>query len=470
MAALDGLGSYTFMSGHGSASRRDFIKLSSLAGAGVFAGKALADQNAPLRGGPKNLIFLVVDGMGTGTLALAQAFSERVNGQSLEWFDLYRRGGYTRSFQDTASANSAVTDSAAAGSSWGCGQRVNNGSLNVTVDGARPKPLFLRAKEAGKATGVVSTCRITHATPASFVVNVDDRDSSDAIVDQYLERSLDVYLGGGRKHFRRDGKDLTKLFQDKGYELATDKNALERATSHDKLLGLFSDSHMPYAIDRTFREEHENIPSLEVMFESALKVLGRNPEGFVLQVESGRVDHAGHDNDPAAMLHEMLEFDRCIPIAQKFLAEHPDTLVVLTTDHGTGGCQLNGVGKRYLDTNDALANLADMKGSFETLADRYYEKGEFDGGAFSDMCGVSVSEEEALRVVKLVPEMGGYFSGAVATVFGDKLLKRTGVGFSSDMHTGEQVEFLALGSGQEAFPPFLYNYQVNGILCDLLKI
>lgn len=458
------------MKTHAESSRRDFIKLSGLAGASLVAGPRFASGQTNASDRPKNLIFLVVDGMGTGTLSLAQAYEQVVNGRSSQWFELYERGGYTRSFQDTASANSMVTDSAAAGSAWGCGRRVNNGAINMDPEGSQLEPLFLAAKEAGKATGLVSTCRITHATPASFVANMEDRNSEDAIADQYLERELDVYLGGGIRHFKREDSDLTERFKAKGYALATDMTSLKQSLEADKLLGLFAESHIPYAIDRMRAPAYANVPSLETMFEAALEVLSRNPGGFALQVEAGRVDHAGHDNDPGAILHEQLEFDRCLPIAQRFLESNPDTLIVLTTDHGTGGCQLNGVGRRYRDTNEALGNLSGMRGSFESLEASYRANGVFDRAGFSKATGLPVSEAQAQRFAELMPEQGGYFSGAVASVFGEELRKKTGVGFSSSNHTAEHVEFLAMGPGREAFPPFLYNFQVNGILRDLLRI
>ncbi len=458
------------MSSHSKASRREFIRLASLTGAAAISSQAFAAGSKKTQGIPKNLIFLVVDGMGTGTLSLAEVYNRRLNGRSSAWFDLYKKGGYTRCLQDTASADSPVTDSAAAGSAWGCGQRTNNGAINVTPDGMRPTPLFLLAKDAGKATGLVSTCRITHATSASFVANIEERNEEDAIADQYLERELDVYLGGGLRHFKREGSDLLEPFKAKGYALATDRKSLRKSKKANKLLGLFSDSHIPYAIDRQNSEAHKDIPSLESMFESALEILSRNPQGFVLQVEAGRVDHAGHDNDPATIVHEQLEFDRCIPIARKFLEKDPDTLIVLTTDHGTGGCQLNGVGSGYLDTFDALDSLSKVSGSFESLHARYEETGSFDGPAFAKMTGISVSEEQAQQVVELVPQRNGYFNAAVAGVFEQELLEKTGVAFSSYNHTAEHVEFLAMGPGHEAFPPFIYNYQVNGILRDLLKV
>ncbi|MEM7791836.1 MAG: alkaline phosphatase, partial [Verrucomicrobiota bacterium] len=279
-------------------SRRDFLKGASLAGAASLlatqrssaAHSSPDDQNAePIHA--KNLIFLVADGMGTGTLSLAHHWKQSNEGSVLNWMQLYGRPDVVTALQETASASSPVTDSAAAASAWGSGKRVNNRSINIGTDGVPQTPLMTYVKKAGKATGLVSTCRITHATPAGFAANSADRDDEDKIADQYLERGIDVILGGGRRHFDRqgkgqDGKNLLSAFESKGYATALNKESLFAAKGSPKLLGLFSDSHIPYAIDRKFDKSLEAIPSLAEMFQAALKSLESAPNGFVLQVEA----------------------------------------------------------------------------------------------------------------------------------------------------------------------------------------
>jgi len=113
------------------------------------------------------------------------------------------------------------------------------------------------------------------------------------------------------------------------------------------------------------------------MFKSALSNLENSKQGFVLQVEGGRVDHAGHANDPGAILHELLEFDECIPVALEFIDKHPDTMLIMTTDHGTGGCQLDGSGARYKDSGPALDRINQFRYSFEWLEKRFRATGKF---------------------------------------------------------------------------------------------
>ena len=190
-------------------SRRQFLKLSGLAGAASLlpASKSVAASSAQAAGPAKNLIFLMVDGLCNGTVGLAHHWKLRHEQTPLNWIQLFERVDFKRAYQETASASSPVTDSAAAASSWGSGQRVNNGSINVNASGQSLKPILSYAKEAGKATGLVTTCRITHATPAGFAANVTDREMEDQIALQYLEREVDVLLGGGARNFKQKQDD-----------------------------------------------------------------------------------------------------------------------------------------------------------------------------------------------------------------------------------------------------------------------
>ncbi|MGB0263610.1 MAG: alkaline phosphatase [Opitutales bacterium] len=454
-----------------SSSRRRFIK-----GAGLFGGasflagpKSLATE-PKLIGTAKNLIFLVADGMGVGTLSFAHHWQMRQTGQPLEWMQLLQDPNVRRCLQDTASANSPVTDSAAAGSAWGCGERVNNRSINYSTRGQPLKPLFSYAKESGRATGLVSTCRITHATPAAFVANVANRDAEDRIADQYLERGVDVLLGGGAKHFSNEERDLCGAFIRKGYVFAENAAELAQTVNDKQILGLFTRGHLPYAIDRKYDARFAAIPSLATMFKAALQSLGQHENGFVLQVEAGRIDHAGHANDPASILHETLEFDRCIPIALDYYKAHPDTLIIVTTDHGTGGCQLNGTGKGYQESGPALDRINRFKGSFQSVARIYEQTGAFDARHFEAISGLTVNEAQIEQILHEVQQNKRYMTSVIADVLNDKLMERTAIGWTSNNHTAEHVELAALGPGSAEIPMFLKNYELHGMLRQALNL
>lgn len=439
----------------------------------------VASPEAKSFGPAKNLIFLVADGLCHGTLGLAHHWKLRHEDAPLHWMQLFERADMQRAYQDTASASSPVTDSAAAASAWGSGQRVNNGAINMDASAQPLKPIFSYAREAGKATGLVSTCRITHATSAGFSANSTDRNDEDGIARQYLEREIDVLLGGGSRHFEQtqaDGSvlDLRPRFQDKGYDLVSDAAGLalvSRRSSHAPLLGLFAKSHIPYAIDRRHDRSLQGVPGLGDMFRAALARLdGMKANGFVLQVEGGRIDHAGHANDPAAILHDFLEFDECIPIALEYIASHPDTLLIVTTDHGTGGCQLDGAGPAYAESGPALDRINQLKHSFEWLQARFRASGQFDPLAVQTALGIKPTEAQAAIVQAALDAEVQYLSTALTEAFGGQLQEMTAVGWSSDKHTSECVDLFAFGPGARTLPPFIQNNQVFGLMMDALGL
>ena len=480
------------MEKHTGSTRRDFIKMSGLAGAAALVpgAPAVASVKAAASGKAKNVIFLVVDGMCNGTLGLAHHWKLRHAGEAPHWIQLFERPDLHRSLQDTASASSPVTDSAAAASAWGSGQRIMNGAINVDPDGKPLKPILSYAKAAGKKTGLVSTCRITHATPAGFTVSVPQRGMENAIARQYLEREVDLLLGGGARHFiqqQKDGSvvDLLAQFKAKGYQISRNRTELLQAKKSQRLLGLFSESHMPYAIDRKNDRALSSIPDLPEMFQTALTHLDDSRDGFFLQVEGGRVDHAGHANDAGAILHEYLEFDRCIPIALDYIEAHPETLLIVTTDHGTGGCQLDGQGKSYNGTGLALERIDQITHSFEWLQKTFTKTGRFDPAVFASATGIQPPREQTASMQKALD--GGvqytdpqptseqtammqkaldsgvkYLSNTIHEAFGQELNEITSVGWSSRKHTAECCDLLAFGPGSQPIPPFIHNNELFG--------
>lgn len=461
------------------ATRRQFLKGSALAAgltslypASLALGQSEKNNMIGVKGKQaQNLIFLVADGMCMGTLSLAHHWKLRQKGSPLHWIDAYSKGGMVRSLMDTASASSPVTDSAAAGSAWGCGRRIANGAINMDAEGRALTPLCDYAKAGGKGTGLVSTCRITHATPASFAASVKSRNEEAEILAQYLSKEIDVLLGGGREFFEGpDGVEGFTRFAAKQYRIAQNTRDLKGQSSGGRLLGIFSESHIPYKIDRENDRALAQVPGLLAMFEAALESLSRHENGFLLQVEGGRVDHAGHANDPAAILREQLEFDSCIPLAFEFQKLHPDTLVIVTTDHGTGGCNLNGIGNSYNGSGEALDAINRFSASFEALGDIFVKAGRFDADVLEQATGLRADASQSAAIQSAIDEKVAYPSGVMARQFAQELMEVTGVGWSSDAHTAECVELLAVGPGAERIPPFMANYELHGVIREALGI
>ena len=294
---------------------------------------------------PKNIIILFADGTTNAQYEFGRYSSAQLRQQSFAVTDVVMtKGNYQ--LMKTESANYFVTDSAAAASAMSTGYKVNNGAISVTPDGSSPPTLMKRAKDYGKRIGLISTAPIYDASPAAFSVHAKSRRDSESIVNQYLELSPEVLLGGGSNYFlpsaepggkRKDGKDMIKAFQDKGYQYINLPAQLAQINSN-KVLGLFAEEDLDYEIDRNPQET----PNLSQMLFSALNVLNakrseKNNQGFVLFVENENTDSAGHQNDVAALMRDLWVFDDAVKVALEFQKLNPDTLLIVTGDHETGG-------------------------------------------------------------------------------------------------------------------------------------
>jgi alkaline phosphatase len=464
--------------------RRQFLRRSSAASiaAAITSQPILASAEAKARAAlpkAKNLIFMVSDGLSAGALTMVERWSQRNQNASSHWYQLLQQPahGLVRCMQDVASGNALVPDSAAAGSAWGCGKRVYNNAINFHADEAVGTPLYVRAKRKGYATGLVTTARITHATPASFVANVSHRREEAAIARQYLEREVDCLLGGGYNRFSdADGSEneILAAFLHAGYSLLRSHKELQAAVasgnSDTPLLGLFAQDHLPYAIDRTHnsRSDYAQMPNLPTMMAASLQQLSRAPNGFFLQVEAARVDHAAHANDPAGLLHEQLEFDRCIPLALEFIERNPDTLIVITTDHGCGGSQLNGIWPNYPDSDPAFDTLAGMNASFEFLFQQILQ-GAKPTELIKQHLALELPQSDDAVITAICQQEGAWY-GMLSDVLQPHLYAQTAIGWTSQHHTAEAVDLLALGAGAESFPTFLKNTEVFHLLTQLFEV
>jgi len=228
-----------------------------------------------------------------------------------------------------------TTDSAAAATAYATGYPTYNGAISVGPDSIPLETIFEVAEAHGMATGVVATSSVTHATPAAFIAHVPSRSQEYEIARQITASGVDVVLGGGWRFFdpsrRRDGTDILAPLEDHGYSLLRSSGDLAEfaATDSVKVIGLFSNEGMPHADVRS--------PNLTEMAEAALGAVMRDPDGFILMIEGSQIDWAAHDNESERFLDEMVEFDRTVAIVRELVAIRPNTLMVVTSDHVTGG-------------------------------------------------------------------------------------------------------------------------------------
>ncbi len=447
-------------------SRRHWLRTAAGGLAGAWAVPAWPTEAAPERA-PRNIILLVSDGMSVGVPSLAEAFSQQVRGSGTEWWGLARRADCVGGYLDMGSLTSLVTDSAAAASSWGSGSRVVNGTINVLPDGTRLTPMAQIVRSAGRRIGLVTTATITHATPAGFAAVTGNRNDEEDIARQYLD-SIDVLLGGGLEFFdpasRADGRDLLAAYRRAGYAMWSARTQMLAATSERRALGLFSSGHLPYSIDRQHEPTlAERVPTLAEMTDAALAMLVSSPRGFLLMVEGGRVDHAAHANDAAAILWDQLAFDDAIGRARAFAEARGDTLLVVTTDHGNSNPGLNGMGLDYLDSNDHFERIAAAQSSFSAVRARLIETASDDTPPNADAAAAAVreglaveiepheAEAIALSVQTRVPSVLNRQHSAFVGVLGQVLSNYWGVGWTGTRHTADLCPVLAIGPGCARF-------------------
>ncbi|MEX2436320.1 MAG: alkaline phosphatase [Balneolaceae bacterium] len=475
-------------------SRLDFLKTGALStvamGSGMLGRAVEQNKKKSSNGDAKNIIFLVVDGMSAGTFTIADLVKQDQYGDKTNWVKLYESDReYHRGLMDMASLNSTVTGSASAASSWGSGYRINNGALNWGPNGEQYKTICEIFRDAGKSTGLVSTARLTHATPSGFGINMPSRNMEDEIAVQYSERGYDVLMGGGDRHFspvkRDDGKDLYAEFKNNGYTVVKTKSELNSATRNSKLLGIYSDSHLPYMVDHnTLSDLQNSVPTLAEMTEAALTRLDQNPDGFILQVEGGRVDHAAHGNDPAGLVYDQIAFDDAIKVVMDYTENRDDTLVVVTTDHGNANPGLSGMGSGYGASPGMMATLYDYRHSFEWMYDELDIRNNDEAGSGTlsvkrvlDLVeyamNTQITNEEGLMIKRaLQGKFRSPFQNrqSPAGVLSGVLANYNGINFISTNHTADYVELAAWGPGIDRLSVFERNTNLFDLMVDMADV
>ena len=461
-------------------SRRDLIKL---LGAGALYSlmpnrgeAALLPSFEPAKG--QGLIFVVGDGMPLGVTRAMHEIRTGVFGRPDSNLHARLRDGRSSvGYMSTASLSSIVTDSAPASVAWATGVKTTNRLLASLPDGRPLTTIMELLKKDGYGCGLVTTTRVTHATPAAWVSHQMHRDLEDAIALDQLAFRPDVLLGGGSVHFdpakRPDKKDLFGAFANAGFDVVRDRKALLAAESVKKpLMGTFATSHLAYSVDRLNDKQLGGQPSLPEMTTAALKRLSLNPRGFILQVEAGRIDHASHSNDAWGAIMDTLELDDTLAVIDVFLAANPNTLVIVTSDHGNSGWGINGTGPDYGEATSALRSYRAANASFEVIIKKMKGKGAPEiGEIVREHTGFTIGPDEARMIVDAMardfaPYPGDFIYQPDATLakilshssYGkdskgqaSAIIRRGNVGFTSCNHTAEEQLLLAYGHRAKEF-------------------
>lgn len=407
---------------------------------GSDSGETGTDENDVV----KNTIFLIPDGFSTAYADSYRLYKE----DGLPVWDEYQM---LSGMISTHSADSMITDSAAAGTAFATGIKTNNGVIGLSPDGEKLQTIVDLAGQAGKKNGLVATSTITHATPAAFATSVEGRNDYEGIAKQLVQHEhLDVLLGGGRDQFlapehggiREDGVDLIQEAEQNGFTyMETKRNLLSAETDPSKkYLGLFADE----ALEPDFGPLPTE-PSLAEMTSFAIDHLSQSEEGFFLMVEGSQIDWAGHDNDAAYAMKDSQAFEEAVKVALEFAKEDQETLIVMAGDHDTGGLSIQ--------PNDEFkpGNLQHVKMTGEdmlALVDRQYSNLE---EVLTEQTSMSFTTEELDQIKNhKEPKL------AINTLISEK----AGMAWTSNDHTAIDVPIYAYGPKASLFNGQLDNTDV----------
>jgi alkaline phosphatase len=422
--------------------------------------------------------------MGINQVKSAGIYSQRILGKDLA-INTIQTSGLTT----THAANSKVTDSAAAATALYSGHKTNTGQLNILPDGRKVFNVAAAAKKAGLSVGVVSTTRLTDATPAAVYGSSARRDCEAYIAGQLPEFSPDVVLGGGGAYFvpssqkgskRTDQKDIIELMKGRGYRFVENNSELKAVNpeSVDKLFGLFSLSNMAYVIDREGHKALSNQPNLADMTRIALSIVGRNSKGFFIMIEGGRIDHACHNQDIKTVIAETLDFDAAVGEALSYQKTHPDVLVIVTADHETGGL-IQRDGDQF--TIDPVP-LEPIKRSLTYLEDKIKTAPD-QQDAILKSAGLNLTEEEAellknnqTKAVEEKPSGNGdrakrkFARPATLEALSMITSQRAKVEWTTFGHTEQSVMTKAVGPGEKLFSGSYDNTDIAKKIAEILNL
>lgn len=370
---------------------------------------------------PKNIIVFITDGMGVNSMSFGDILWDI---SDLKRFSNY---GFIKPYPESSRYD--ITDSAAAGTAIACGKRTLNGRICVDKDGKNLESVAYRFRKKGKSVGVVSNTRITHATPAVFYANHLDRDAEKDIAKFIPRSGFDLFMGGGWKYVSHLENELLN----NGYKIVKKKEDL--SINDKKIFGIFSETHMNYEVDR-----QENEPSLSEMTDFALRFLSKNRNGFILALESGRIDHCEHSNDIVCLAYEMKELKNTIRIIFDFLSRNKDTLFIMISDHSNGGLSLGRDGNEILN----IDLVKDAKISAERFMKLYEKIDIYEDfrDMYFDAFGVMVSYKDFYdiknRKIHLLEPLNAALN----------------VKWATDQHEGSYVPVFSFGPKSEEFRGF----------------
>ncbi|MEA3447639.1 MAG: alkaline phosphatase [Bacteroidota bacterium] len=405
---------------------------------------------------PKYVFYFIGDGMGHQHVKLTEAYLHACNHDAFGFdklaFDTLPVSGTST----THAANRLITGSAAAGTALATGHKTTIDRIAMSPDGEKTwQSIATVCKNKGSKVGIITSVCINHATPAVFYAHATDRDNYVDIGKQMCDSDVDFFGGGGIKDTEKNTVNIYDMLAEAGYLVVRKDTNLNDLKIDDKM-ALFNpvlghEAEMPYAIDRKYKGGYSLADITRVAIENLY-----DDTGFFIMVEGGKIDWAAHANDAATIVREVIDFDKAVQEALKFYLQHPDeTLIVVTSDHETGGLGLGNAEMKY-QTDYALLEKQSM--SVEYMAELLHS-GDIqpsDLPEIFDLDDLSRKESEQVKAAAVFAgnevshiRYGGY--SPLPVIYGQILNKRAGVGFTTWEHTAAPVPVYAIGTGAEIF-------------------
>ena len=302
----------------------------------------------------KNVIFIIGDGMGLNQMC------------KLDSPNHFERANYI-GLSKTYSASHKVTDSAAGGTALACGVKTNNGMLGMNADSVAVNSILTILKEQGFSTGIVASCRINHATPASYYAHQINRGMDAEILADLYANGPEVFVAGGNKLLSIESLEKA------GYKYVNNIGDLQ-AQENGKVACVLATEDMPNALERG--------NEITLGTAEAIRLLEKNEKGFFIMIEGSQIDWAGHGNNADYMLAEMQDINKVIGLCMDYADANPGTLVIITADHETGGTTIVGENKDYkYSTGDHTGAMVPVY-SYSTGAENF--SGIFENTTFKD--------------------------------------------------------------------------------------
>ena len=302
----------------------------------------------------KQVIFIIGDGMGLNQMC------------KLDSPNHFERANYI-GLSKTYSASHKVTDSAAGGTALACGVKTQNGMLGMNADSIPVNSILSVLKEKGFSTGIVASCRINHATPASYYAHQPNRNMDAEILSDLYANGPDVFVAGGNKLLSVESLEKA------GYKYVDNIADLQKQ-ENGKVACVLAKEDMPNALERG--------NEITLGTAEAIRLLEKNEKGFFIMIEGSQIDWAGHNNQADYMLAEMQDINKVIGLCMDYADANPGTLVIITADHETGGTTIVGEEKEYKYSTGNHTGAMVPVYSYGTGAENF--SGIFENATFKD--------------------------------------------------------------------------------------